>query len=53
MNICELAERDLRKAENSLAMAKKRPNVPEAELAHIEELCALRKEMLEIIRRGK
>ena len=50
MTIYELAERDVRKAENSLAMAKKRPNVPEAELEHIEELCQLRKEILEIIR---
>ena len=50
MNIYELAERDLRKAEHSLAMAKKRPNVPEAELEHIENLCRLRKEILEMIR---
>ena len=50
MSIYELAERDLRKAENSLAMAKKRPNVPAAELEHIENLCRLRKEILEIIR---
>ena len=52
MSIYELAERDLRKAENSLAMAKKRPNVPAAELEHIENLCRLRKEILEIIRSG-
>jgi hypothetical protein len=50
MSIYELAERDLRKAENSLAMAKKRPNVPAAELEHIENLCRLRKEILEIIK---
>ncbi len=50
MTISELAERDLRKAEHSLVMAKKRPNVPEAELEHIEELCRLRKEILEIIK---
>ena len=49
MSIYELAERDLRKAENSLAMAKKRPNVPVAELEHIENLCRLRKEILEIM----
>ena len=50
MTIYELAERDLRKAEHSLTMAKKRPNVPQAELEHIENLCRLRKEILEMIR---
>ena len=51
MTSYELAVRDLYKAQKSLAMARKRPNVPPAELAHIETLCQLRKEILETIRK--
>ena len=52
MTALELAERDLRKIELSLSQARRRYSIPRAELAHIEELCKLRKEIVEIIRRA-
>lgn len=51
MTIYDLTERDLRRAKINLENAKKRPNVPAAELQHLEALCTLRKEIFEKIRR--
>lgn len=47
MTPCELAKRDLRKAELNLARAMVKPNVTESEIAHLEELRILRKIILE------
>lgn len=47
----ELADRDLRKARLSLSQAMKKPNVPDLEIKHLEELCMLRKLILEIVRK--
>lgn len=53
MTIQELAERDLKKAERSLAYASSKPNTPADELEHIKELYELRKEILEIVKGQK
>lgn len=50
MTMLELANRDFRKAHNSLVAAKKRPNVPMKELAHLEELLELRRAILDLVR---
>jgi hypothetical protein len=49
MTIYELAKRDLRRAENNLIMAMKRPNIPQAELEHLEELVDLRADILDLV----
>lgn len=52
MTPCELAERDLNKANLNLANALKKPNVSPVEIEHLEKLCELRKTILEIIHQG-
>jgi hypothetical protein len=49
MTLHELALRDLRKAEINLEHAKKKPNVTQFELERLEELCALRKKIFDIV----
>ena len=53
MNVYELAERDLRKAKINLEQAQRRPNVPLLDLQHLEELCVLREQIVEILRERK
>ena len=50
--IIALAERDLKKAEISLKRAKERPNAPQSELEHLEELCLLRRAILRAVERS-
>ena len=50
MTTYELAERDLKKAERSLAAAMERTNIPADELDHIKELYELRKKIFEIVK---
>ena len=52
MTICELAERDLKKAQISLVQARKKPNVTNAEIENLERLCAARKTILNIIKQN-
>lgn len=47
MTAYELAKRDFDKAEGNFERAKRKKNVPQFELEHLEELCKLRKEILE------
>lgn len=49
MNIYELAERDLRHATMHLNNAKHKPNVPDFELKHHEELVKLRTKIFRIL----
>ena len=53
MNVYELAERDLRKAKINLEQAQRRPNVPLLDLQHLEDLCALREQIVEILQSQK
>lgn len=50
MTALELAERDLRKAILNLEHAKNRPNVPILDIQHLEDLCDLREQIVEILR---
>ena len=50
MTVLELAERDLRKAKINLEHAQHRPNVPLLDLQHLEDLCILREQIVEILR---
>ena len=49
----ELVKRDFRKSLGNLERAKRKPNVPQAELEHLEELCKLRKIILERVVENK
>lgn len=49
MDMCELIERDLRKARVNLVNASKRPNVTEKELEHLKELVALREQIFSVV----
>ena len=51
MTPCELAERDLRKAERNLEHAKVKPNVTAYELIRLRELVELRKVIFETVRK--
>lgn len=48
MTLKELAARDYKKAQISYLRSLQRPNTPEDELAHMEELVELRREMAEL-----
>lgn len=49
MTIYELTERDFLRAKINFENAKRKPNVPQSELEHLAELCALRKHIFEIM----
>lgn len=49
MTAYELAKRDFDKAEGNFERAKRKKNIPQSELEHLEELCKLRKTILERI----
>lgn len=51
MTVLELAERDYAKAHRNHQFASLKPNVPVSELERTLELVALRKQILEIVRR--
>ena len=49
MTVEELVKRDFNKVKGNFERAKRKKNVPQFELEHLEELCKLRKEILERI----
>lgn len=46
----ELVERDLKKAKLNLSQALRRPNIPQAELQHLEDLVGLRQYIFDVVR---
>lgn len=53
MTILELSERDLRKALRAHLMARKTPNIPEAQLKQTKELWELRKQIVILCAKAK
>ena len=53
MTALELAERDLRKALRAHLMARKTPNIPEAQLKQTKELLELRKQIVILCAKAK
>ena len=49
MTLYELAARDLKKAQISLANALKKPNVTETEIENLERLISYRKQILALV----